>query len=173
MLKICMASRFNLKRNLSDQRLFLQDIILVEALKLDDVPAGLYSVHCLPLRLFGSDGSPIRCIIIKWWFPLWVFYHCCLFTMEVYDYHNYFFNQYFVAEIREWDKRYVSIVYGHQSCDTIQLNTLVVEMGFLCCDSKLWTVVVLYISFWLNKTDVIVCINLGPDDQAQFITKLS
>lgn len=34
-------------------------------------------------------------------------------------------------------KRYVSIVYGHQSCDTIQLNTLVVEMGFLCFDSKL------------------------------------
>lgn len=60
-----MALRFNLKRNLSDQRLFLQDIILVEALKLDDVPAGLYSVHCLPLRLFGSDGSPIRCILIK------------------------------------------------------------------------------------------------------------
>ncbi|OIW06976.1 hypothetical protein TanjilG_18364 [Lupinus angustifolius] len=31
---------------------FLKDreIILVEALKLDDVPAGTYSVHCLPLR---------------------------------------------------------------------------------------------------------------------------
>ncbi|XP_058769488.1 cyclase-like protein 2 [Vicia villosa] len=47
---------------------FLKDreIILVESLKLDDVPAGLYSVHCLPLRLAGAEGSPIRCILIKY-----------------------------------------------------------------------------------------------------------
>ncbi|CAL8176708.1 unnamed protein product [Prunus armeniaca] len=46
---------------------FLQgrEIILVEGLKLDGIPAGLYSVHCLPLRLMGSDGSPARCILIK------------------------------------------------------------------------------------------------------------
>ncbi|KHN19182.1 Kynurenine formamidase [Glycine soja] len=46
---------------------FLKDreIILVEGLTLDDVPAGLYSVHCLPLRLAGAEGSPIRCILIK------------------------------------------------------------------------------------------------------------
>ncbi|CAL2279218.1 unnamed protein product [Prunus armeniaca] len=43
----------------------LQEIILVEGLKLDGIPAGLYSVHCLPLRLMGSDGSPARCILIK------------------------------------------------------------------------------------------------------------
>ncbi|XP_038692078.1 cyclase-like protein 2 [Tripterygium wilfordii] len=42
-----------------------REIILVEGLKLDDVPAGIYSVHCLPLRLLGSEGSPIRCILIK------------------------------------------------------------------------------------------------------------
>ncbi|KAL6629990.1 hypothetical protein ACP70R_029755 [Stipagrostis hirtigluma subsp. patula] len=40
-------------------------IIPVEALKLDDVKAGIYMLHCLPLRLIGSDGSPIRCILIK------------------------------------------------------------------------------------------------------------
>jgi kynurenine formamidase len=39
--------------------------ILVEGLKLDDVPPGIYTVHCLPLRLFGSEGSPIRCILMK------------------------------------------------------------------------------------------------------------
>ncbi|KAG5074897.1 hypothetical protein JHK84_056128 [Glycine max] len=38
----------------------IEEIILVEGLKLDDVPAGLYSVHCLPLRLAGAEGSPIR-----------------------------------------------------------------------------------------------------------------
>nr|XP_011468627.1 PREDICTED: uncharacterized protein LOC101305203 [Fragaria vesca subsp. vesca] len=47
---------------------FLQgrEMVLVEGLKLDGVPAGIYSsVHCLPLRLVGSDGSPARCILIK------------------------------------------------------------------------------------------------------------
>ncbi|KAK9942019.1 hypothetical protein M0R45_007709 [Rubus argutus] len=41
------------------------EIILVEALKLDDIQPGIYSVHCLPLRLQGAEGSPIRCILIK------------------------------------------------------------------------------------------------------------
>lgn len=41
------------------------DIIPVEALKLDDVEAGIYMLHCLPLRLVGSEGAPTRCILIK------------------------------------------------------------------------------------------------------------
>ncbi|KAI3916031.1 hypothetical protein MKW98_004472 [Papaver atlanticum] len=47
-------------------RVFLKsrNIILVEALKLDDIDAGLYTVHCLPLRLVGSEGSPLRCILM-------------------------------------------------------------------------------------------------------------
>ncbi|KAK9176732.1 hypothetical protein WN944_028751 [Citrus x changshan-huyou] len=43
----------------------LQEVILVEGLKLDGVPAGLYTIHCLHLRLLGAEGSPIRCILIK------------------------------------------------------------------------------------------------------------
>ncbi|KAJ9159498.1 hypothetical protein P3X46_025004 [Hevea brasiliensis] len=42
-----------------------REIILVEGLKLDNVNPGIYSVHCLPLRLLGSEGSPVRCILIK------------------------------------------------------------------------------------------------------------
>ncbi|KAI3986949.1 hypothetical protein MKX01_039884 [Papaver californicum] len=42
-----------------------REIILVEGIKLDDIEAGLYNVHCLPLRLLGAEGSPIRCILIK------------------------------------------------------------------------------------------------------------
>ncbi|KAL8116248.1 hypothetical protein AgCh_022667 [Apium graveolens] len=42
-----------------------REIILVEGLKLDDIEAGIYTVHCLPLRLLGAEGSPIRCILIK------------------------------------------------------------------------------------------------------------
>ncbi|KAK1292448.1 hypothetical protein QJS10_CPB17g02268 [Acorus calamus] len=42
-----------------------REIILVEGLKLDNIEAGIYTVHCLPLRLLGAEGSPIRCILIK------------------------------------------------------------------------------------------------------------
>lgn len=38
----------------------LQEIILVETLKLDDVLARLKLVHCLLLRLVGVEGSPIK-----------------------------------------------------------------------------------------------------------------
>ena len=43
----------------------LQEIILVEGLKLDGVPVGMYDVRCLPLRMLGAEGSPIRCILLK------------------------------------------------------------------------------------------------------------
>ncbi|KAI3876024.1 hypothetical protein MKX03_026260 [Papaver bracteatum] len=39
---------------------------LLNTFKLDDVKEGMYNVHCLPLRLFGAEGSPIRCILIRW-----------------------------------------------------------------------------------------------------------
>ncbi|XP_042507495.1 cyclase-like protein 2 [Macadamia integrifolia] len=42
-----------------------REIIIVEGLKLDDIKPGIYYVHCLPLRLRGAEGSPIRCILIK------------------------------------------------------------------------------------------------------------
>ncbi|KAJ8763591.1 hypothetical protein K2173_002474 [Erythroxylum novogranatense] len=42
-----------------------REIIVVEALKLDEIPPGLYSVHCLHPRLLGAEGSPIRCILMK------------------------------------------------------------------------------------------------------------
>ncbi|XP_022148849.1 uncharacterized protein LOC111017408 [Momordica charantia] len=42
-----------------------RETIIVEGLKLDGVQPGLYSIHCLPLRLLGAEGSPIRCILIK------------------------------------------------------------------------------------------------------------
>ncbi|GJM90442.1 hypothetical protein PR202_ga06722 [Eleusine coracana subsp. coracana] len=50
---------------ISKKNMFLTDIIPVEGLKLDDVEAGAYMLHCLPLRLIGAEGSPVRCILIK------------------------------------------------------------------------------------------------------------
>ncbi|KAJ4965802.1 hypothetical protein NE237_017651 [Protea cynaroides] len=37
-----------------------REIILVEALKLDDIKPGIYSVHCLPLRLDMAHPDPSR-----------------------------------------------------------------------------------------------------------------
>ncbi|KAJ3698187.1 hypothetical protein LUZ61_001892 [Rhynchospora tenuis] len=41
-----------------------RETILVEGLKLENVKPGIYSLHCLPLRLRGAEGCPIRCILI-------------------------------------------------------------------------------------------------------------
>ncbi|XP_066389944.1 cyclase-like protein 4 [Miscanthus floridulus] len=42
-----------------------REVILVEALNLERVSPGIYTLHCLPLRLRGAEGSPARCILIK------------------------------------------------------------------------------------------------------------
>nr|CAD1823100.1 unnamed protein product [Ananas comosus var. bracteatus] len=42
-----------------------REIILVEGLKLENIKPGIYTLHCLPLRLRGAEGCPIRCILIK------------------------------------------------------------------------------------------------------------
>jgi arylformamidase len=38
-------------------------IIIVERLALEGVPSGLYQLVCLPLRLVGADGTPVRAIL--------------------------------------------------------------------------------------------------------------
>ena len=40
-----------------------QEIIPVEGLVLESVEAGLYDLHCLPMKLVDSDGAPARCIL--------------------------------------------------------------------------------------------------------------
>jgi arylformamidase len=38
-------------------------VIVVEGLDLSDVPPGDYVLHCLPLKLAGSEGAPARVIL--------------------------------------------------------------------------------------------------------------
>lgn len=38
-------------------------VVIVEGLNLWSVPAGRYTLHCLPLHLVGSDGAPARVIL--------------------------------------------------------------------------------------------------------------
>uniref|UniRef100_A0A0D3GJ26 Cyclase-like protein 2 n=1 Tax=Oryza barthii TaxID=65489 RepID=A0A0D3GJ26_9ORYZ len=42
-----------------------KEIVIVEALKLDDVEPGMYMLHCLPLRLAGAEGSPVRSAFLQ------------------------------------------------------------------------------------------------------------
>ena len=40
-------------------------IVLIEGLYLNDVPAGHYTLYCLPLRLQGTEGAPARAILVR------------------------------------------------------------------------------------------------------------
>lgn len=39
------------------------EILICEALKLKDISAGEYEFICLPLKIRGTDGSPVRCVL--------------------------------------------------------------------------------------------------------------
>lgn len=39
-------------------------VIAVEGLNLYEIPTGLYQLVCLPMKLGGSDGAPVRAILI-------------------------------------------------------------------------------------------------------------
>ncbi|MHB0857610.1 MAG: cyclase family protein [Anaerolineae bacterium] len=39
-------------------------VVVVEGLDLHDVPPGIYTLCCLPLRLTGADGAPARVVLL-------------------------------------------------------------------------------------------------------------
>lgn len=45
--------------------LMLQEVIIVEGLRLRDVPAGCYNLFVAPLKLIGTDGAPARAFLMK------------------------------------------------------------------------------------------------------------
>ena len=52
--------------NLPSHRLLLRNgIVILEGARLDHVPPGDYELICLPLKLAGSDGAPVRAILRK------------------------------------------------------------------------------------------------------------
>ncbi len=40
-------------------------VVIVEGLDLSAVPRGFYDLYCLPLKLLGADGAPVRAILIQ------------------------------------------------------------------------------------------------------------
>lgn len=46
------------------EEMLSKGIIAVEGLNLEALTAGVHQLHCLPIKLNGSDGAPVRCITI-------------------------------------------------------------------------------------------------------------
>jgi len=40
-------------------------ILILEGINLKEVPVGAYTLFCLPLKISGGDGSPVRAILLK------------------------------------------------------------------------------------------------------------
>lgn len=49
----------------SHTAIFKHDMAVLEGITLNDVPAGLYELICLPLKIEGSDASPVRAVLLK------------------------------------------------------------------------------------------------------------
>ncbi|MGD2155288.1 MAG: cyclase family protein [Anaerolineales bacterium] len=50
---------------LPTHEIFLRSgVIILEGLDLSEVPQGRYTLHCLPLKIIGVDGSPARAYLI-------------------------------------------------------------------------------------------------------------
>jgi arylformamidase len=45
--------------------LMRHEIVILEGARLEDVPPGDYELACLPLKLAGLDGSPVRAVLWK------------------------------------------------------------------------------------------------------------
>ena len=41
------------------------DVVLLEGIRLSDVPVGVYFLNAVPLNLSGADGSPCRAVLIS------------------------------------------------------------------------------------------------------------
>lgn len=54
---------FGAEEAVAHQRLLGAEVIVVEGVDLREVPAGEYELICLPLRLAGLDGAPVRAVL--------------------------------------------------------------------------------------------------------------
>jgi len=57
--------QFHSGHHKTHRTLLERGIVIVEGLDFSDVPAGDYTLYCLPLRIEGIDGAPARAILIK------------------------------------------------------------------------------------------------------------
>jgi len=46
--------------------LLSREVVLLEGIRLDEVPSGCYLLNASPLKIAGSDGAPCRAILMDW-----------------------------------------------------------------------------------------------------------
>jgi arylformamidase len=46
------------------RKLLSNDVLILEGINLKDVPAGEYTLLCLPLKIKDGDGSPVRAVLV-------------------------------------------------------------------------------------------------------------
>ena len=49
----------------SHNAVFKNNLAILEGIVLHEVPPGLYNLICLPLKIEGSDASPVRAVLLK------------------------------------------------------------------------------------------------------------
>ncbi len=59
------VQRFRDPEPTTHRTLLAAGVIILEGLNLSNVPAGLYQLICLPLKLVGSDGAPARAVLLE------------------------------------------------------------------------------------------------------------
>lgn len=57
--------QFGVKHFHSHLEVLGQDVIVLEAVNLESILEGTYTLMCLPLKLSGADASPVRAILIE------------------------------------------------------------------------------------------------------------
>lgn len=50
--------------HMTHKTLMNHDILVIEGLRLEDVPAGNYEMYCLPLYVIGLEAAPARAILV-------------------------------------------------------------------------------------------------------------
>jgi len=58
------VERYGDDRFPAHRRLLENDVLVLEGIHLGEVPAGRYTLVCLPLKLAGSEASPVRAVLI-------------------------------------------------------------------------------------------------------------
>lgn len=41
------------------------EVVIIEGLNLSEVEPGIYTLHCLPIKVAGADGAPARAVLIR------------------------------------------------------------------------------------------------------------
>ncbi len=59
------VEQFHSGHHLTHITLLRANVIIVEGLALDGVPAGEYKLICLPLKIVGCDAAPARAVLVK------------------------------------------------------------------------------------------------------------